>query len=148
MCICDFHLIKSPQFFLKSSLIAKTTNMSTKKFWETMNLLIGKEYRRTGKEVMEDVEDWVEKVVVKKELSVEESEERLFLHCEEVKSNLNTSGYYSQSSDENKEVEEFIKSIDLEKIECKYVIYRRFNKHQIYSLLYVTSELLLLSSQV
>ncbi|KAJ3655699.1 hypothetical protein Zmor_014819 [Zophobas morio] len=90
--------------------------MSSGKFWETMNLLIGKEYRRTGKEVMEDVDDWVDKVIVKKEFSVEESETDVLV-CNKSKS----SGYFSESWNDEKEVEEFIKSIDLPKIECTYV---------------------------
>jgi hypothetical protein len=94
--------------------------MSSEKFWETMNLLIGKEYRRTGKEVMEDVEDWVDKVILKRQHSVE-SEADLPSHTREKKMDVSSSGYFSESKDADKEVEEFIKSVDLPKIDCKYV---------------------------
>lgn len=92
--------------------------MAAGKFWETMNLMIGKEYRRTGKEVMEDVEDWVDKVVVKKELSYEETQNNLnIIKNGDVKS-WNRS---LENEDEEKEVEDFIKSVELPKIECTYV---------------------------
>lgn len=54
--------------------------MTKKGFWQTMDLLVGSDWRRTRKEVTDDVEDWVEKVIRRREKlgnSVDEEEDNL-----------------------------------------------------------------------
>lgn len=41
--------------------------MTKNGFWQTLDVLVGSEWRRTTREVTDDVEDWVDKVIARRE---------------------------------------------------------------------------------
>lgn len=85
-------------------------------FWKTLELLVSREWKRTEKDVMEDVQDWVDTLVAKRD-TVEEEE------LTTAKTNKTEKSSEYQISDE-KELKDFINSVKLPKFDCKYVYYR------------------------
>ncbi|KAF5308803.1 hypothetical protein FQR65_LT06036 [Abscondita terminalis] len=78
-------------------------------FWKTLELLVGKDRKRTEKDVLDDVQDWVDKFVLKKD-----NDEHLLTGSS--KKSDESSGYGSGHS---KEVKRFLKRINIPETDCK-----------------------------
>lgn len=96
-------------------------------FWETLDVLIGKEWRKPLKEDV--VQDWVERVVAKRQMTKVISEENVAQKS--FKGSEKSSGYGSESKKSNEEV--VVKKARLfvePSVECTYV---SFTKKNVYS---------------
>lgn len=89
-------------------------------FWETLDLLIGREWRKPLKEDL--VQDWVEKVVAKRQLTKTGSDENVTFKSN--KEEERSSGYGSESKKEPVKVpmEEAARLVVPPSVECMYVV--------------------------
>ncbi|KAG5894551.1 hypothetical protein JTB14_011088 [Gonioctena quinquepunctata] len=94
--------------------------MDRTKFWETMNILVEKDF---NKNVNDDIEAWVENVVSKRKAhSSQEDDESVIAWRRRLSE--------CESSTVEEEIRKFSEKLTLPKIDCKYVPlhYRKFCK--------------------
>lgn len=81
-------------------------------FWETLHLLIG--WKKTGKDARDDVDDWVNKVVGRTAADFDQFEEDFDVIS--IGSNSE-----AESISKQQQINNFVKSVQLPPILCKYV---------------------------
>lgn len=87
--------------------------MAHSSFWETMNILVDKDWKRAA---MEDMQDWLDKILMKKECySVEDDDVSVIAK----RRRLSVCSECEIRGDAD--IRRFLKGLKLPKIECKYV---------------------------
>lgn len=89
--------------------------MALSSFWETMHILMGSGSKKSGKEVMEDVQDWVDRVIISKEPSVSEHGDENIPIGQRRASRNERYNYFQLEID----IRCFLRGLKLPKIECK-----------------------------
>lgn len=81
-------------------------------FWETLHLLI--EWKKTGRDAKDDVDDWVNKVVTRNGDRTDSFEDNSTITIRSETESLVS---------KEQEVRKFMESVNLPPIECKYVFH-------------------------
>lgn len=98
----------------KSEQLVNGTKLE-QEFWQTLELLVSRDWKRTEKDVLDDVQDWVDKVVARRDTKDEEDEEKLG-SSKSKESGKSSSGY---GTGKGSDVQHFFHKIKLPKLDCK-----------------------------
>lgn len=97
----------------------------SREFWDTMKIMVERDWNRN---VKEDVQDWLDKVIPKRYVEFSENQ----LDSIEMSISFNTDDHlrkrmlpFDDSEDSNllDDIKKFLKDIKPPKIDCKYVFY-------------------------
>lgn len=81
-------------------------------FWETMSILVDKDWKKLA---IEDIQDWLDKIMMRRECCIIEEDDDVSVIAKRRR--LSESSECDLRGDED--IRKFLKSIKLPKIECK-----------------------------